>query len=87
MISRNGESITLSATGICRSSHSRASAAVSSGSTLTVTASSRSGRVARAKASARIVGRCSLETSTMPWIRDGSTMSSSSAASSLDTRS
>ena len=48
MISRNGESITFNATGMARSSHSRASAEVSAGSTLTVTASMVSGRVARA---------------------------------------
>ena len=46
-----------------------------------------SGRVARAKASARMVGRCSLDTSTIECTRLGSTRSSSSAAISLATRS
>ena len=48
MISRYGESITVSGTGISRRSHSACSARVSLSSTLTVTAVSVSGRVARA---------------------------------------
>ena len=47
-----------------RASHRCCSAAVSSGSTATVTACSSVGLAARAKASARSVGLCSLETRT-----------------------
>ena len=43
------------------------------------------GRAALAKASARSVGLCSLETSTIACTRVGSTLSSSSAASSSAT--
>ena len=80
--SRNGESSTLSGIGIPRRSHSACSARVSSGSTLTVTASSVEGRIARAYATARIVGLWIFETSTIAWVRDGSTMSSSSSTTS-----
>ena len=48
MISRYGDSITFSGTGMARFSHSRMSCFVSASSTLTVSASSMSGRVARA---------------------------------------
>ena len=48
MISRYGDSMTFSGTGILRLSQSRISRLVSASSTLTVTASSTSGRVALA---------------------------------------
>ena len=48
VISRYGDSITFSGTGMARFSHSRMSLFVSASSTLTVSASSTSGRVARA---------------------------------------
>ena len=70
----------MSGTEISLSSHLCTSSRVSASSTLTVIASSSSGRVARAYASARIVGRCSLDTSTMAWLRLGSTIPPSSAA-------
>src|SRR5829696_7060717 len=75
VISRYGDAITLSGTVISLSSHLCTSSRVSPSSTLTVIASSTSGRVARAYASARSVGRCILDTSTMAWLRLGKTMS------------
>src|SRR6478752_3093039 len=80
VISRYGEAITLSGTVISLASHLCTSSRVSASSTLTVMASRASGRVARAYASARIVGRCSLDTSTTAWLRLGNIMAPSSAA-------
>ena len=85
VISRYGDSSTVSGTGSPRRSHSSCSARVSSSSTLTVSAVSVSGRVARAYASARRVGLCSLETSTTACTRLGSIAPSSSGTSSSDT--
>ena len=70
-----------------RWSHSSISLSEASCSAATKTASSTLGRVALAKASARIVGLCSLETSTMACTRVGSTGSSSPTTSSSATRS
>jgi hypothetical protein len=85
VISRYGESRTVSGTGISRRSHCSCSARDSSGSTDTVSAVRSCGRVARAYASARSVGLCSFDTSTMAWLRLGSGMSSSSGSSSSAT--
>ena len=90
VISRYGDSMTFSGTEKSSFSHCATSARVSASSTLTVTASSTSGRVARAYASARRVGRCSFDTSTIAWLRDGSVIGSrfsSAARSSSATRS
>ena len=61
-------------------SHCPTSRSVSSGSTSTVSASSVLGRAALAKASARSVGLCSLQTSTMARTRLGSVRSSPSTS-------
>ena len=71
-MSRYGEATTVSGTGMSARSHSSRSRAVSASSTLTVTASMWLGWVALAYASARSVGRCSLETSTMARLLAGS---------------
>ena len=86
VISRYGESTTVSGTGICRRSHSAWMTRVSLSSTFTVTAVSVSGRVAWAYATARRVGLCTLLTSTTAWLRDGSTGRSSLGSSSWATR-
>ncbi len=87
MMSRYGESRMVSGTGRSRSAHSRCNASVSASEVRTVSAVSVLGLVARAKASARSVGVCSLETSTTPWIRLGSVIGSSVGSSSAATRS
>ncbi len=60
-------------------------ARVSASSTFTVTAVSVSGRVPWAYASARRVGRCTLLTSTIAWLRAGSICRSSVGVSSAAT--
>ena len=68
-----------------RSSHSSSSRSVTAWSVPTKTASRMFGRAAFAKASARSVGLCSLETSTIACTRVGMILSDSSAASSSAT--
>ena len=86
--SRYGEATTFSGMSIPACCHCSTSLSVSSGSTATVSASSTEGRDAFAKASARAVGLCSLETSTTARTRLGSIFSSpSTSAVSADTRS
>ncbi len=71
MTSRYGESSTRSGTVTRRRAHSSDSSWAAAGSEATVTASSVEGRVARAKAMARVTGRCRRETSTTACTRAG----------------
>ena len=85
--SLNEESSTVNGTGTSRSTHSRISCSVSAGDVLTVSAVRVVGRVARAKARACSVGECSLETSTITWIRLGNSDPAGVGSSSMETRS
>jgi hypothetical protein len=86
VISRYGESTTVSGTGMRRSFHSSTSAAVSAGSTCTVTAVSECGRVACANARARMVGSCKRLTGTIARMRLGSVTPAGLGTSSAATR-
>ena len=87
MMSRYGESRTVSGTGIPRSAQPACSARASSTDAATVTAASVSGRLARANVSACKVGRCRRDTSTTAWIRAGSTSPRAAGSNSSLTRS